>query len=82
MNYKSKTFLLLTTVTTVSLHILNKVQYSLSTKNNLLSEKDGFYYEWRFGKIFYTKEKGHLYYLFMIYVLVVANMNLRKFQIN
>lgn len=55
MNYKSKTFLLLTTVTTVSLHILNRVQYSLSTKNNLLSEEDGFYYEWRFGKIFYTK---------------------------
>lgn len=56
MNHKSKTILLLAAVTTAALHVINKMQYSLSTKNNFLSDENDFYYEWRFGKIHYTKK--------------------------
>ncbi len=56
MNHKAKTLLLLTTVTTVSLHIINRIQYSISTKNNFLSDSESLEYEWRFGKIHYTKK--------------------------
>lgn len=55
MNHKAKYFILLTTVTTVSLHIINKVQYSLCTGKNLLSGKESLSYEWRFGNVHYTK---------------------------
>lgn len=56
MKHRSKTILALTAVTTVSLHIINRIQYSLSTKNNYLSDTESLYYEWRFGKIHYTKK--------------------------
>lgn len=55
MNHKAKTIILLTTVTTVSVHILNRIQYSLCTSKNLLSENESLSYEWRFGNIHYTK---------------------------
>ncbi len=56
MKHRSKTILALTAITTVSLHIINRIQYSLSTKNNYLSDTESLYYEWRFGKIHYTKK--------------------------
>lgn len=55
MNNKTKTILLLSAVTAASLHIINKIQYSVSTGKNLLSDDDSLYYDWRFGKIHYTK---------------------------
>lgn len=56
MKHRPKTILALTAVTTVSLHIINRIQYSLSTKNNYLSDTENLYYEWRFGKIRYTRK--------------------------
>ncbi len=60
MNQKTKTFFALAAVTTTSLHILNKIQFSLSTGKNLLFKNENHYYDWRFGKIHYTKSgKGN-----------------------
>ena len=55
MNHKAKTFILLTAITTTSLHIINRIQYSLCTGQNLLSKKENLSYEWRFGNVHYTK---------------------------
>lgn len=72
MNHKSKTVLLLAAVTATSLHIINRVQYTLSTKNNFLSDEKDFYYEWRFGKIHYTK-KGNGNPILLIHDLSVGS---------
>lgn len=55
MNHKTKTFILLTAITTTSLHIMNKIQYSLCTGKNLLSKDKNLSYEWRFGNVHYSK---------------------------
>ena len=58
MNWKKKlaTYASLTVLATFIIHIINKLIYFMSTIDNLLGRKEGLYYEWRFGKIFYTKE--------------------------
>jgi len=74
MNHKLKTLFLLSAVTTASLHIINRMQYSLCTKNNLLSDENDFYYDWRFGKIHYTK-KGNGSPILLIHDLSVGSSN-------
>ena len=56
MKNKGKTLLALAGLVTVSIHIINRVQYSVATVKNVLSCPDNNYYEWRFGKIRYTKK--------------------------
>ncbi len=57
MNKKSvSTLLALTAVTTATLHILNKIQFSAKTLKGILNQSDCNYYEWRFGKIRYMKK--------------------------
>lgn len=58
MNWKKKlaTYASLTVLATFIIHIINKLIYFMSTIDNLLGRKEGLYYEWGFGKIFYTKE--------------------------
>ena len=58
MNWKKKlaTYASLSILATFIIHIINKLIYFMSTIDNLLGKKEGLYYEWRFGKIFYTKE--------------------------
>ena len=58
MNWKKKlaTYASLTVLATFIIHIINKLIHFMSTIDNLLGRKEGLYYEWRFGKIFYTKE--------------------------
>lgn len=56
MNQKGKTILALAGLVTVSIHVINRVQYSLATVKNVLACPDNNYYEWRFGKIRYTKK--------------------------
>lgn len=38
------------------MHIVNRLVYHISTIDNLLFHKDEKYYDWRFGRIFYTKQ--------------------------
>ena len=42
--------------TTLSIHLINKFVYFSATLDNLLSNPSGSYYEWKFGKIYYTKQ--------------------------
>lgn len=58
MNWKKKltTCTALIVFATFIAHIINKFIYLMATVDSLLSKRDGNYYEWRFGKIFYTKQ--------------------------
>lgn len=56
MSQKGKTILALVTITTVTLHVINRIQYSHATIKNILPSTENRYYEWRFGKIKYTKK--------------------------
>lgn len=38
------------------LHVINRLVYYISTIDNLLFKKDENYYDWRFGRVFYTKQ--------------------------
>ncbi|WP_461815638.1 alpha/beta fold hydrolase [Faecalimonas sp.] len=42
-------------ITTFVMFVINKLIYFISTVENVLDRIKGNYYEWRFGKIFYTK---------------------------
>ena len=46
MNKKLGTAILLTGITTFTIHMINKVQFSFSTVKNILSCPNNKYYEW------------------------------------
>lgn len=57
---KIKTTSLITGVIFSSIHIINKALYHISTTEDYLYTKNENFYNWRFGKIFYTKQgKGN-----------------------
>ena len=56
MTKKTGTTIALTGLAAITMHIINRVEFSLSTVNNVLSNPDNKYYEWRFGKIRYTQK--------------------------
>lgn len=56
MNNKAKTIIVLSGLVTITMHVINRVQYSRCTIKNMLSCSDNHYYEWRFGKVRYTKK--------------------------
>lgn len=60
----------LAVLSTVTIHLINKFIFLSATSNNLLSEPTGNYYEWRFGKIYYTK-KGNGSPLLLIHDLSI-----------
>lgn len=45
----------LATTTTITIHAINKLIYFSATIDNLLSDPSGAFYDWKFGKIHYTK---------------------------
>ncbi len=53
---KTKKLVLYTAVTGFFLSLANKVIFYLALVKELLSTKSGNFYEWRFGKVFYTKK--------------------------
>ena len=57
LNTKKKLTLItgITALSAVSLHLINKTVFCLSTSKELLFNANSHYYNWRFGPIFYTK---------------------------
>lgn len=72
MNQKGKTILVLAGFATITMHILNRIEYSRATAKNILSCNQNKYYEWRFGKIKYTK-KGSGSPLLLLHDLTVGS---------
>lgn len=56
MSQKGKTLLALATIAATTIHIINRVEYSHATIKSVLPSTENRYYEWRFGKIKYTKK--------------------------
>lgn len=54
--YKLLTFTILITLSTIAIHILNKIIAASSVLKNLLKTNDGDCYNWRFGQVYYTKQ--------------------------
>ena len=59
-------------VTAFAFHAVNRVCFSTSTLKNVLKEDDSNYFEWRFGKIKYTK-RGTGSPLLLIHDLIVGS---------
>lgn len=72
MNNNLKTIAVIAGTATAAFHILNRIQYSISTVKDTLSCTENNYYEWRFGKIRYTK-KGNGTPLLLIHDLTVGS---------
>lgn len=64
--------ILLGATSVAAIHIINRIQYSRSTMKNILSSADNLFYEWRFGKIRYTK-KGSGSPILLIHDLTVGS---------
>jgi len=52
----SKRLLKLATVSMAGLYAFNKITFYLATVKHLLPDDNGFYYNWKYGKVFYTKQ--------------------------
>ena len=72
MNKKIKTVAAIAQATVITIHIINKICYSVSTVKNILNSTENNYYEWRFGKIRYTK-KGSGTPLLLVHDLSVGS---------
>lgn len=74
MGWKKKltTFLAIGGAATGIMHVVNRLVYYISTLDNLLYRKDENYYDWRFGRIFYTK-KGNGSPILLIHDLNVTS---------
>lgn len=55
MKKQIRNFLILTTLTTISIHFINRMINFSSSMKNLLKSDHGRFYDWKYGKIFYTK---------------------------
>ena len=56
MKKKLKNLVLFTSLSACGIHLLNKFLTFTATIRELLKTELGYYYEWRFGKIFYTRQ--------------------------
>lgn len=55
MKKKFSIFAILTTLATITIHVINRVINYMATIDNLLNSTEENFYEWRFGKIHYQK---------------------------
>lgn len=72
MRQKGRTLLVLAGLAGLAMHIYNRFEYSHSTMRDELSCQNNHYYEWRFGKIRYTK-KGNGPALLLLHDLTVGS---------
>lgn len=74
MRQKGKTIIALTGLAITAIHVMNRLQYSHATSKNILACTENNYYEWRFGKIRYTK-KGSGTPILLLHDLAVGSSN-------
>lgn len=55
-NKKLATYTLLGSLTMFATYLLNKLTFTIACMKGVLYSKNGSYYQWRFGRIFYTKQ--------------------------
>ncbi len=72
MKKKRRAILFLAAIATTTIHVINRIEYSHATIKNVMSSSDNLYYEWRFGKIRYTK-KGSGTPLLLLHDLTVGS---------
>lgn len=53
-NKNIRKFVLLSVLTALTIYILNRIVFYLATINDLLNSNNGEYFDWRFGKVYYT----------------------------
>lgn len=80
MNHKGKKLFVLTGLATATIHIINRIEYSRSTVKNILGCSKNNYYEWRFGKIRYTK-KGSGTPLLLLHDLIVGSSSYEYYKL-
>lgn len=67
-----KSMLCISSVTMVSIHVINKITFFLATRKDCLNTGAGNYYKWKFGKIYYKKQ-GQGKPLLLIHDLTAAS---------
>lgn len=81
MKKGTKKFLFLSVATLAGMYAYNQFVASTSTKKNMLPTKNGSYYSWKQGNVFYTKlEQEILFFLFMTQIPLVHLLSGQKFQ--
>ena len=55
MKKSTKLILLATSISIAGIYAYNKFVEETASKNNLLSDKEGYFYHWKNGNVFYTK---------------------------
>lgn len=56
MSQKGKTLLALAAIAATTIHVINRIEYSHATIKSILPSTENRYYDWRFGKIKYTRK--------------------------
>ena len=56
MKKKIRNIIALTALTTVGIHVANRIIERKATEKNILSTNAGHFYDWKFGRIYYTKK--------------------------
>ena len=72
MNHNVKIIPIVTGISIASVHLIDRLLYSISTAKDILRDKDDCYYEWRFGTIRYTK-KGYGTPVLLVHDLTVGS---------
>lgn len=55
MKKNTKRFLMVTSTVIAGMYIYNRIVSNAATRKNMLSTKNGAYYSWKLGNVFYTK---------------------------
>ena len=81
MKKNTRRFLLLTTAAVGSIYAFNRFIAETSASKKLLTDGNGSYYNWKFGKVFYTK-KGNGTPLLLIHDTDVSSSSFEWYKLN
>ena len=80
MKKKIKIIAAVAATTGAVIHIINRIQFSIADKKNILERVESKYYDWRFGKIHYTV-KGNGKPLLLVHNLTVGSCGYEFYKI-